>query len=407
MNPVEFAPRHPASQPRGRWIALSLAALLLAACGAETKTGSTGTGSVPSAAAEPLVASGTVNALGPTGVGSITLEDSSARLQLNANAPRPVTELRLGMQLEAAGSIVSSESAGTATGIVAQSAAVGPVASVDPARGRMTLLSLNVQVDQNTIFDGLSSLAALTAGTRVEVFGLPQAAPATLLATRIIRLPADSSAPVELLGNAANLTSTQFSLQGIQVAAGSAQVSIGGVLPSPAPPLVTVATNSRVRAIGSFDAATNTLTATQIIGGLNPVRTDNALLVLDGVVQAVTSAGRFRLNDTEVDASAAGGGGATAGARVQVRGRKLAGVLVASEYRQIAAGERISFSVQGEISDFASVAAFRVRGELVSANTAIFSGGSASDLANGKRVRVRAVAGAGQLEATQITFVTP
>ena len=202
-------------------------------------------------------------------------------------------------------------------------------------------------------------------------------------------------------------TSTQFSLQGIQVAAGSAQVSIGGVLPSPAPPLVTVATNSRVRAIGSFDTATNTLTATQIIGGLNPVRTDNALLVLDGVVQAVTSAARFRLNDTEVDASAAGGGGATAGARVQVRGRKLAGVLVASEYRQIGAGERIAYSVQGEISDYASVAAFRVRGELVSANTAIFSGGSASDLANGKRVRVRAVAGAGQLEATQITFVTP
>ncbi len=407
MNPVEFAPRPPASRPRGRWIALTLGALLLAACGAETKTGSTGTGSVPSIAAESLVASGTVNALGPAGVGSITLEDGSARFQLNANAPRPVSELRLGMQLEAAGSIASGESAGTATGIVAQSAAVGPITSVDTAGGRLTLLSLNVQVDQNTIFDGLSSLAALTAGTRVEVFGLPQAAPATLLATRIIRLPADSSAPVELLGNAANLTSSQFSLQGIQVAAGSAQVSIGGVLPSPAPPLVAVATNSRVRAIGSFDAATNTLTATQIIGGLNPVRSDNSLLVLEGVVQSVTSAGRFRLNDTDVDASTVGGGGATTGARVQVRGRKLAGVLMASEYRQIAAGERISYSVQGEISDFASVAAFRVRGELVSANTATFSGGSAGDLANGKRVRVRAVAGAGQLEATQITFVTP
>jgi hypothetical protein len=127
--------------------------------------------------------------------------------------------------------------------------------------------------------------------------------------------------------------------------------------------------------------------------------------VLDGVVQSVTSAGRFRLNDTDVDASTRGrwrcyGRRAGAGARSQA-GRRAG----SERYRQIGAGERISYSVQGRS---AILRRWRhVACALMSANTAIITGGSASDLANGKRVRVRAVAGAGQLEATQITFVTP
>lgn len=393
-------------------LALSFA-MLLGACGGDTKTGSNGTGSVPQQTSDPLTASGTLNSSGPVGVGSITASDGTALIQLNVQIGRAATDLRLGMQAEISGSISATTNGSstltvtTASTITAQSAAVGPISTINSAAGQLTLLSLTVQVDQNTILDGLSSMAALRIGDRIEVYGLPQATGSSILATRLILLPANSSAPVELLGIASNLTSNQFSLQGIQVAAGSAQVFIGGILASPAPPLVSIGTNSRVRAIGSYDASSNTLTATQIVSGLTPVRNDNSILVLDGLVQSVTGAGRFRLNDTDVDAIAVGGTNALVGSRVQVRGRKLAGVLVASEYRLITPSERTVFTVQGDVTDFASVAAFRVRGEAISANGATFTGGTAADLANGKRVRIRAVAGAGVLNAMEVAFVAP
>lgn len=388
-----------------------LALMLQSACGGDTKTGSNGTGQVPQTS-DPFTASGTLNASGPVGIGTLSISDLAALIQLNTQLGRSSSDLRLGMQAEISGNISTSGNAtliviSSANSITAQSAAVGPVSTVNPATGQFTLLSLAIQVDQNTIFDGFPSLAALRAGDRVEVYGLPQTTPSSILATRLILLPANSSAPVELLGNVSNLGSSQFSLQGIQVAAGNAQVSIGGVQALPGAPLVSVGLNGRVRAVGTYDPASNTLVATQVLGGLTPVRNDNSILVLDGLVQSVTTPGRFRLSDTDVDATAVGGASAIVGSRVEVRGRKLAGVLQATEYRLITPGERTVFTVQGDVTDFASIAAFRVRGELFSANGATFTGGTAADLANGKRVRVRAVAGAGMLNATEVTFVAP
>ena len=124
-------------------------------------------------------------------------------------------------------------------------------------------------------------------------------------------------------------------------------------------------------------------------------------------VHAKPSGGRRPRAAGEGAADAVGGASAIVGSRVEVRGRKLAGVLQATEYRLITPGERTVFTVQGDVTDFASIAAFRVRGELFSANGATFTGGTAADLANGKRVRIRAVAGAGMLSATEVTFVAP
>ncbi|MBL8523717.1 MAG: hypothetical protein JNN20_08515 [Betaproteobacteria bacterium] len=391
-------------------VALSFV-MLLGACGGDTKTGSNGTGSVPQQTSDPFTASGTLNSSGPVSIGSLSISDLIALIQLNTQLGRSPTELRLGMQAEISGSISSGGNAilivTNANSITAQSAAVGPVSTINPATSQFTMLSLTVQMDQNTIFEGLPSLAALRTGDRVEVYGLPQPAPSSILATRLILLPANSSAPVELLGNVSNLGTSQFSLQGIQVAAGNAQVSIGGVQALPGAPLVSVGLNGRVRAVGTYDPASNTLVATQVVGGLTPVRNDNSILVLEGLVQSVTTPGRFRLSDADVDATAVGGASAIVGSRVEVRGRKLAGVLVASEYRLITPGERTIFTIQGDITDFASIAAFRVRGESLSANGATFTGGTAADLANGKRVRIRAVAGAGVLNAMEVAFVAP
>jgi len=61
-------------------------------------------------------------------------------------------------------------------------------------------------------------------------------------------------------------------------------------------------------------------------------------------------------------------------------------------------------SASGLISEFASVAAFSVGAQKVNASSATFSGGSAGDLANGRRVEVAGVLSGTVLLATKVTF---
>ena len=384
---------------------LLLTALLAGCGGGESKTGSNGTGLVPPMT-DAFVASGAVAALGPTTVGGTAFDDSGAQPQINAEAPRTPADIRLGMLVEAGGTIVSNAAAGTVRTMIAQSAVIGTVSAVDLAAQRMTVLSLPVQLDQNTILDGVSALSSVAIGARVEVFGYTVPPAATVFATRIVARAANASAPVELLGTTGAATGSQFTVQGLTVATGAATLAmVGGVVPSPAVPVSSLGNNVRVRVIGTFDANSNTIVAAQVLNGLASVRDDNSVIVLDGIVQSVTSPGRFRLSDTDVDAGTVGGAAAVPGARVQVRGRKLLGVLTASEFRVISAGTRIEYSLQGEIANFASIASFMVRGELIDASAAIVTGGLAIDLANGRRVRVKASAGPGRLSASEVAFV--
>lgn len=383
------------------------AALLLAACGGggETKTGSGGTGVFP--ASSDLVASGPLNSLGPTNIGGLALDDTAATIQINAAGALSNSELRLGMLAESAGTYTVGNSSGTVSTLTAESAVVGPVRTVDLAAQRLTVLTLSVQVNANTIFDGTPSLAALAPGTRVEIYGLPQSlanSPAnSLLATRLVVLPPDNNAQVEILGTVTGLTTTQFNLQGAQVAAQNATLFIFGGPPLPNP-IQSIGENARVRVVGSFNAATNVITATLVVGGLNPQRGDGSYLVLDGLVQSVGAAGHFRVNDTDVDATRLNVAGVAVGSQVRVRGSKQAGALLATELQVLSPADRIVYTVQGEVTDLVSLANFRVHGEKINAGVAQFSG-AASLLANHTQVRIKAVAGPGQLTAMEVTLL--
>ena len=80
-------------------------------------------------------------------------------------------------------------------------------------------------------------------------------------------------------------------------------------------------------------------------------------------------------------------------------------MLIATDFRRIATGERIQYVVQGDIANFVSTANFTVRGETINALTATFIGGSAANLVNGRTVRIKAQAIAGHLEAIEVSFV--
>ena len=373
--------------------------------GADTKTGFGGSGD-PGVTSDVLNAAGPLSTVATASIAATGLDDRASTVFINTLAGQSFAALKLGMVAEVTGTIPllsTSTTAGIATNTTVESAVVGLVSAVDVSNQRITVLPITVQVDQNTIFEGINSLATLPAGTRIEAYGLPQADSKTILATRLIALPAVAGAPVELVGTATNVSAFQITVQGVAVSLGS--------LASVTTPAGTVAgtasivENTRVRVLGTYSANTNSMLASQIVTGIPAARNDNAILILDGIVQSVGANGRFRLNDTDVDTTAANTATITAGMRVQVKGRKTSGVLAATDFRRIAVGERIQYVVQGDIANISSIANFTVRGEIINASGATFVGGTAANLVNGRTVRVKVQANAGRLEATEVSFL--
>ena len=398
------------STPRSIFALIAFALTIsLSGCGGggggDTKIGVGGTGD-PTPPADALVASGPLSSIGVAGIAATALDDRASAIFINTQAGQSFNALKLGMVAEVTGTIpatATSTTAGTATNIVVESAVVGTISTVDAVNTRFTVPPLTVQIDQNTIFEGVSSFAAMTVGNRIEVYGAPQAESKTILATRIVSLPATSNT-TELLGVATNVTAFQFTLQGVSVsmAGVSSVITPTGTVAGTA----SIIENTRVRVIGAYSAAANSLAASQIVAAIPATRNDNSIIVLDGIVQSVGANSRFRLNDTDVDPPAANAASVAVGARVQVKGRKTAGVLTATDFRRIAAGERIQYVVQGDIANFLSTANFTVRGESINASTATFIGGTAANLVNGRTVRIKAQTIGGHLEAIEVSFVT-
>ena len=82
-----------------------------------------------------------------------------------------------------------------------------------------------------------------------------------------------------------------------------------------------------------------------------------------------------------------------------------AGVLRVDQMVEIPAGTRIEYVVEGPVATFNSLADFTVRGERIDASQAVVSGsGGVALIGQGRRVRVRGVAGPGRITATEVTI---
>jgi hypothetical protein len=409
------------SLPTARGLAWSCAtALLLASAalfagcegggGIDTKTGEGGSGSpVPSEAA---ASSGPVTGVSPLGVAGTSLDAINVNALLNAAGTRPSTELRLGMTVDASADLFTGTTQGKAKIIVAQSAVRGPVSAIDSTSQRVTAVGIVTQLDQNTILENFPSLARLKSGDRIEVYGLQQAKAGRIQATRVILLTDTATADtVEVLGIATDTTSTTSIVNGVSVTTTSAQVVLpnGVALSAPLPPNTVVAANTRVRIVGTLNSAGN-ITATQIIAGLSPTRDVGALVSIDGIVGIMNPpvAGMVQIGEDKIDISGlpvATAATIVPGFRVQIRGRKQDTFVRATEGRAFANTERFEYRVEGVITDFTSAASFKVAGETISTLTATFTNGATADLTVGKKVRIKGVAGAGVIEATEVTLL--
>ncbi len=114
---------------------------------------------------------------------------------------------------------------------------------------------------------------------------------------------------------------------------------------------------------------------------------------IEGAISGFVSAARFRVAGQVIDASGARFSGGTAadladGRLVTVRG-VVAGTLVqAGSVEFHGSVAPTTAELEGTVTDFVSIADFRVEGQRVDASSARFTGGTASAVRNGRRVHV-------------------
>jgi hypothetical protein len=132
---------------------------------------------------------------------------------------------------------------------------------------------------------------------------------------------------------------------------------------------------------------------------------------IEGAISGFASLARFRVAAQLVDASSARFVNGTAadvadGRVVTVRGVLGNGIVQATsvEFHASAPPTAATVELEGPITDFASVADFRVEGQRVDASAARLSGGTAASLANGRRVHVKGPLSGGVVKAQSVTI---
>jgi hypothetical protein len=365
------------------WARLAALALLVAACGGGVETGGTG----PTGAA---YVEGPITGFGSVIVGGVRFDDALAVVEDAYGNGSSREALRLGMRVEVESGPIADDGSGgrfaTATRVRFASDLLGPVTAVDANGLLIGVLGQAVRVTLATVVDGVPGGAgALQVGDIVEVHGFID--PGLLLdryvATRIERR---SSAPAsyrvrglvrDLAGTTLRVGAQRFELAAVGLPAGLAE---GQVV------RLTVGT---VQGPTGWPVSAVTVESRRLL--------DREEAEVEGLVTAFTSVTRFFVNGIEVDASGArfepGSAGVVLGARVKVRGAAAAGRVVATrvELRDDDDAFNDGIDLRDAVADLDRVArSFRIRGIAVDYDgTTQFEKGSAGELDNGDRVRVR------------------
>jgi hypothetical protein len=130
-------------------------------------------------------------------------------------------------------------------------------------------------------------------------------------------------------------------------------------------------------------------------------------LTVQGTITNFVSLASFQVAGQTVNASGASltGGSASSlsnGARVEVRGSLVNGVLIAQSVEIDALPTTPTAEVEGSITSYTSVANFAIAGQRIDASAASFSGGSAQELAVGRVAHARGPVVNGVLMATSV-----
>ena len=238
--------------------------------------------------------------------------------------------------------------------------------------------------------------ATLANGVNVAIDGT--LANGVLSATTVQFLPGNPVPPtIAVTGTISGFVSiASFTVAGVPVTASSATFSNGG--PGD------LANGRTVTVSGTVQ---NGVLVAQTVSLAQPP--PMTTLEVEGTISSFVSIASFVVSGQTVNASQAKiSNGSTSdlanGRKVQATGVLQNGVLVATSVQIEDAPEAQEVSVEGLVSNFVSVANFVVAGRTIDASHAKFDGGTAGNLANGKKVQVQGVLSGQVVVATELEF---
>lgn len=386
---------------RRQWLQFASATTLggalgtLSGCGGGVAVGVAGllpgTGGTGQIAA--VFARGVIAGFGSVIVNGIRFDDSAASVQVDGISSSS-SALRLGMVINVQGERGADLTLGTARSIAAWSVAQGVVGSVLPG-GEFTVAGITVATNANTVLDGLTSMAALSVGQQVTVWGLQANASASRwTATRVALAPSMPASSLVSTGLVQIIGGVRY-VNGLRLAGTAAQALQVGQL---------------VRVQGSLSSDGSTLQVQQAsVQGLTQGSTaPSGEAEIEGVVTAMLSTTRFKLGDVEVDASQATvqptGTAIAVGTRLDVHGIWQSGVLLARKIEIEDQETEYTLELAGYVDQYVSAADFVVRSQRCDASKARFSGGTVADLRAGARVQLKGVLAGSVLQVTELEF---
>jgi hypothetical protein len=144
---------------------LAMTAWSLASCGG----GMGGFAGLPGTGGTGIFSIGAIAGFGSVIVNGVKFDDGQALVQVDGIATTSAN-LRLGMLATVQGVRGATAALGTASSIEVWSVAQGVISQA--GSGQFTFMGMTMQTDSATVFDGVSSAAALAPGLPVAVWGL-------------------------------------------------------------------------------------------------------------------------------------------------------------------------------------------------------------------------------------------
>ena len=383
-------------------------ALVLAGCGGGGGGATDGTATASSFAAGPITGFGSIIVRG------VRFDDSSASVPDDDGNAHRNDELRLGMMAEIESAGITSDASGShsvARSIRFGAQIVGPVFSIAADAKSLVVLGETVQITPTTFFDDrlVGGLAGLRPQTSiVEVHGLLDVATGIYTATRIE--PKTNPAFFKLRGAVSGIDKTAHTFK---IGNGTETISYDAIAAT-VPAALDNGLLVRVR-LNTTQTAGKWI-ATSVANDVRRIE-DHDDAELEGTITATTFAAdkKFSVNGIAVDATNAtfpqGTDGIVLGARVEVHGSAVNGVIVATRVSIETERERElqGFELHGTVSALdTNLKTFVLRGVTVNYGGANveFRKGSVANLANGVKLEVKGTRSSDgmTLLATRIEF---
>jgi Domain of unknown function (DUF5666) len=366
---------------------LAVTAWSLASCGG----GMGGFAGLPGTGGTGIFSIGAITGFGSVIVNGVKFDDGQALVWMDGIAATSAN-LRLGMLATVQGVRGATTALGTANSIEVWSAAQGVISQV--VSGQFTFMGMTVQTDSATVFEGVSSAAALAPGLPVAVWGLQASADGSQwIATRV-----------------AIMSATAVVASGLVSVAGSQRYLNGLLLTGTLASSLNAGQLIRVQGILSVTGNSIQVTTVKRLDG-DTTQVSQGETGIEGVVTATPSVNRLVLGSIEVDTSAASFIPSTLqvtiGARLEVHGTWQAGVLRATAVEvedELSLG---SVEIEAPIEQFTSVANFMVRGQRCDASgVTTVAHGTLADLRVGLRIHLKGSKFGDVVNVTQLEIET-